>query len=367
MHRAVIARAGKIALEGDGDARERNVPPRYLGGRKQPGLDGLVTGSEYRFGERPTKEHVDLPCVNDIHQHKQGSQFDPGLCFLPGFPQGRVSQRFAEFHETGRYRPEPVTGLDRAPAQEDRAPVRNDAAHDEARVFIVNLAAIAADVARPVIAVGYLHGDWMAALGTEIHGSGTGSFQAEALYGHARLDTAAPDRRRSGRRNQPSRQPEQRLHGTVMRHVLVCTTEYADHWAGTLAKKRAQTAAMSDAERQRIRDAVPEDHADGHRGQHCGQTMGGPIYELYQRRLREAGVADVVVSPNACIAQHAWGCVVMVYPDGIWYRIQTMADAERILEEHLIGGRPVMDLIHRRLRTGEPPGVRSTPAVATSG
>jgi (2Fe-2S) ferredoxin len=140
------------------------------------------------------------------------------------------------------------------------------------------------------------------------------------------------------------------LQGYAMRHVFVCTTEYSDHWAKTLAKKRAQAAAMSEAERQRIRDAVPEAHADGHRGRHCGETMGGGIYEMFQERLRAAGIADVIVSPNACTAQHAWGCIVMVYPDGIWYRVQEMADAEKILVQHLIGGKPVAELMHRRLR-----------------
>lgn len=143
-----------------------------------------------------------------------------------------------------------------------------------------------------------------------------------------------------------------------MRHVFVCTTEYSDHWARTIAKKKAQADAMSEEERAKIRNAVPEEHADGHRGQHCGQTMGGRIYEAYQRRLQEAGISDVVVSPNACVAQHAWGCVVMVYPDGIWYRIQNMEDAEKILEQHLIGGKPVMELIHRRLNSPASGGVQ---------
>lgn len=147
-----------------------------------------------------------------------------------------------------------------------------------------------------------------------------------------------------------------------MRHVFVCTTEYADHWTKTIAKKQAQVAAMSKEERRQLREARPEEHADGHRGLHCGLTMGGGIYEMYQRRLQEADISDVVLSPNACIAQHAYGCVVMVYPDGIWYRVQQMEDAEKILEQHIIGGRPVLELIHRRINPPAPGGVQSTSA-----
>ncbi|MBM4197791.1 MAG: hypothetical protein FJ197_12005 [Gammaproteobacteria bacterium] len=153
-----------------------------------------------------------------------------------------------------------------------------------------------------------------------------------------------------------------------MRHVFVCTTEYADHWTKTINKKAAQMAAMTEEQRQRILSAKPEDHADGHRGLHCGQTIGGAIYELYQERLRAAGVTDVVVSPNACVAQHAYGCTVMVYPDGIWYRVREMADAEKILEQHIIGGKPVAELMNRRVKaaTGCGTGLPAAPATAAA-
>ena len=101
-----------------------------------------------------------------------------------------------------------------------------------------------------------------------------------------------------------------------------------------------------------------EEHADGHSGAHCGQRIGGQLYERFKSELRRRGLDDVLLSPNACIAQHAAGCMVMVYPDGIWYAVDSLDAVNRIIDEHLVGGRPVDELVHRRLGTPASAGVR---------
>lgn len=79
---------------------------------------------------------------------------------------------------------------------------------------------------------------------------------------------------------------------------------------------------------------------------------GDETWKYLKKRMKELNIAGpdgpIFRTKCECLRICTAGPIAVVYPEGAWYRHVTPENAERIIQEHLLGGRIVEDICFAR-------------------
>ena len=81
-------------------------------------------------------------------------------------------------------------------------------------------------------------------------------------------------------------------------------------------------------------NARPSNHPRGS----CADRGSVKLRDYMKVRAKELGLGDVRINSAGCLDRCELGPVLVVYPEGVWYKAQSFEDIDEILSTHVVGG-----------------------------
>ena len=88
-------------------------------------------------------------------------------------------------------------------------------------------------------------------------------------------------------------------------------------------------------------------------GTGCTSSHSKDIIEEFKKQVADNNLDNVKIIMTGCFGLCALGPVVIVYPEGTFYSCVKVEDVKRIVDEHIIGGNPVKELVYKETLDGD--------------
>jgi (2Fe-2S) ferredoxin len=78
----------------------------------------------------------------------------------------------------------------------------------------------------------------------------------------------------------------------------------------------------------------PEGHARGS----CAAKGSEKLRDYMKARAKEMGLTNLRVNSAGCLDRCELGPCLVIYPEGVWYKIETNEDVDAVLAQHVRDG-----------------------------
>jgi len=83
---------------------------------------------------------------------------------------------------------------------------------------------------------------------------------------------------------------------------------------------------------------------DGHPRGSCAAKGSEALRDYMKSRAKAMGLKRVRVNLAGCLDRCELGPCMVIYPEGVWYKIETESDVDKVLEGHVRDGGQVAHL-----------------------
>ena len=74
---------------------------------------------------------------------------------------------------------------------------------------------------------------------------------------------------------------------------------------------------------------------EGHKKGSCAARGSEHLRDYMKARAKELGIASVRINSAGCLDRCEFGPTIVLYPSGVWYRVQNERDVDEVLLRHV--------------------------------